>query len=97
MSKRAEERALELFPVDMQMCIDSTGEPYETDVNAQRRKYVAFGYDQAEKDLALTPGDMNIIDEICTEMRLHTDLPLKGQDAFYEEVLRRFKKRKGEA
>ena len=50
MSKRAEKRALELFPVDMQMCIDSTGEPYEVDVNAQRRKYVAFGYEQAEKE-----------------------------------------------
>lgn len=50
MSKRAEKRALELFPVDMQMCIDGTGETHEADVNAQRRKYVAFGYEQAEKD-----------------------------------------------
>ena len=50
MSKRSEKRALELFPVDMQMCIDSTGEPYEADVNEPRRKYVAFGYEQAEKD-----------------------------------------------
>lgn len=50
MSKRAEKRALELFPVDMQMCIDRTGEPYEADVNEQRRKYVAFGYEQAEKE-----------------------------------------------
>ena len=55
------------------------------------------GYKEAEKDLALTPGDMSIIDKICTEMRPHTDWPLKGQDAFYEEVLRRFLKRKGEA
>lgn len=53
MSKRAEKRALELFPVDMQMCIDSTGGTYEADVNAQRRKYVAFGYVQAEKDMML--------------------------------------------
>ena len=51
MSKRAEKRALELFPVDMQMCIDNTGKPYEADVNAPRRKYVAFGYEQAEKDV----------------------------------------------
>lgn len=51
MSKRAEKRALELFPVDMQMCIDNMEEPYETDVNAQRRKYVAYGYEKAEKDI----------------------------------------------
>ena len=50
MSKRAEKRALELFPVDIQMCIDNMGEPYEADVNAQRRKYVSLGYEQAEKD-----------------------------------------------
>ena len=53
MSKRAKEKALELFPIDMQMCIDRTGEPYEADVNEQRRKYVAFGYEQAEKDMML--------------------------------------------
>ena len=54
--------------------------------------YTCFvdGYRQAEKNLALTPSDISIIDEICTEMRLHTDWTLKGQDAFYEEVLRRF-------
>lgn len=61
MSKRAEKRALELFPVDMQMCIDSTGETYEADVNEPRRKYVAFGYEQAEKDIALTWEDVAIL------------------------------------
>ena len=67
MSKRAEKRALELFPVDMQMCIDGTGETYEADVNAQRRKYVAFGYERAEKDyielaqLWVGSGDANIM------------------------------------
>ena len=50
MSKRAKEKALELFPIDMQMCIDNKGKPYEADVNEHRRKYVAFGYEQAEKD-----------------------------------------------
>ena len=50
MSKRAKEKALELFPIDMQMCIDKQGKPYEADVNEHRRKYVAFGYEQAEKD-----------------------------------------------
>ena len=50
MSKRAKEKALELFPIDMQMCIDNKGKPYEADVNEHRRKYVALGYEQAEKD-----------------------------------------------
>lgn len=67
------------------------------DERAHLSKGYYWGYKDAQKDLALTPSDMSIIDEICTEMRLHTDWPLKGQDAFYEEVLRRFLKRKGEA
>lgn len=94
MSKRAEKRALELFPVDMQMCIDSTGETYEVDVNEPRRKYVAFGYEQAEKDLALTWEDIRsiiIISEKYTTMLLNST-PWDGiyTKTEYEEVLRRF-------
>jgi len=66
---RAEKRALELFPVDMQMCIDNMGEPYEADVNAPRRKYVAYGYEQAEKDLALTKDDVWCIFNLVRELQ----------------------------
>lgn len=97
MSKRAEEKALELFPIDMQMCIDNTGEPYEADVNAPRRKYVAFGYEQAEKDLALTWEDVKAIVTIADSMLTHTawdaiDWP--DEQKYYEEVLRRFNEQK---
>ena len=48
------------------------------------------GYEQAEKDLALTPEDVQTIDNIIVDMAQHTDWPLKGKKVFYEEVLRRF-------
>lgn len=63
---------------------------FDGELGDSLRAACAIGYMQAKKDLALTLGDMSIIDEICTEMRLHTDWPLKGQGDFYEEVLRRF-------
>lgn len=44
----------------------------------------------AEKDLALTPEDVQTIDNIIVDMAQHTDWPLKGKKVFYEEVLRRF-------
>ena len=87
MSKRAEEaQASAILPES----IISYAKEHAVLSGLVYREGVKFGYEQAEKDLALTPGDMSIIDEMCTEMRLHTDWPLKGQYAFYEEVLRRF-------
>ena len=83
---RAEKLAMEQYPVPKDNIFANSVR------NAQRAAF-QLGYLTAEQDLALTPGDMSIIDEICTEMRLHTDWPLKGQDAFYEEVLRRFFKK----
>ena len=77
---KAKQTAVEKYPYGL----------FEGKVGDFMRAACAVGYMQAEKDLALTPGDMSIIDEICTEMRQHTDWPLKGQDAFYEEVLRMF-------
>ena len=92
MSKRAEKRALELFPVDMQMCIDNMEEPYEADVNAPRRMYVAYGYEQAEKDLALTWEDMANIDAIILDVNNEFAVDYSkeiSRQKFYEEVLRR--------
>lgn len=43
-----------------------------------------------KKDLALTPEDVQTIDNIIVDMAQHTDWPLKGKKVFYEEVLRRF-------
>ena len=41
--------------------------------------------------LALTWEDIQTIDNILVDMAQHTDWPLRGQEAFYEEVLRRFR------
>ena len=53
------------------------------------------GYKEAEKDLALTPEDVQTIDNIIVDMVQHTDWPLKGKEVFYEEVLRRFIEKRG--
>ena len=95
MSKRAKEKA-ELIANGIMISVQ--GKTGRVVYNTKEKSFTHYelmcaaqkGYEQAEKDLALTPGDMSIIDEICTEMRQHTDWPLKGQDAFYEEVLRMF-------
>ena len=84
---KAEQTAVEKYPHGT----------FDGEIGDSLRAACAIGYMQAQKDLAFAHGDMSIIDEICTEMRLHTDWPLKGQDAFYEEVLRRFLKRKGDS
>lgn len=54
------------------------------------------GYDQAEKDLALTWEDIQTIDNIVVDMARNTDWPLRGQEVFYTEVLNRFNKSKEE-
>ena len=97
MSKRAEKRALELFPVDMQMCIDNMEEPYEADVNAPRRMYVAYGYEQAEKDLALNIDDLKLLHTLLYAVKNNkqgcfTFTRLSNEQ--YEEVLRRFKEQR---
>lgn len=48
------------------------------------------GYEQAEKDLALTWEDIVKIEDIVQTVFDHTDYALKGIQPAYEEVLRRF-------
>lgn len=54
------------------------------------------GYQQAEKDLELTWEDMLLLADIEQDVFNHSDSPLKGVQAAYEEVLKRFKEQKGE-
>lgn len=76
MSKRAEERALEAYPV-LEVCSHANG-PYDTfsklDVNKERRNCYQQGYEQAEKDLG-----WHSVDESLPPM-----------DEQYKEVLQRF-------
>lgn len=91
MSKRAEERASIAaygWQSDKEgnMTLEMFPEPF-------RRGFVK-GYEQAEKDLALTWEDIQTIDNIVVDMARNTDWPLRGQEVFYTEVLNRFNKSK---
>ncbi len=66
---RAEQRALEAYPVKMtplvyQDLIDQFGGKTEIDVNTYPRCLFQQGYEQAEKDLALTVEDIKTILDI---------------------------------
>lgn len=63
------------------------------DHNAYTRQFFQEGYEQAEKDLALTWEDMQLIWQLCDT--LNSEQPnLCGSKGFYTEVLNRFNKSK---
>ena len=88
---RAEEKALERFPEKWKSNKNATG---SYDKNYQRRKAFFCGYEQAEKDLALTVDDIELIDQIMLDLSTayatgNFDYEL-GSDEFYKETLKRF-------
>lgn len=85
MSKRAIEKAYAAYPLD-------TINRDDIRFNANRVGYQQ-GYEQAEKDFALTWEDMAKIDAIIisTNNEFATDVSKEiSRQAFYEEVLKRF-------
>lgn len=60
---KAEEKALELFPVEMELVPLPDGDTIEEDVNRWKRKFAKIGYEQAEKDLG-----WHSVDECLPEM-----------------------------
>lgn len=93
---KAEDRALEQYPVEMYedvgwRCVDK---------NEHKRKYFVKGYHQAEKDMELTWEDMMIIHKCIKDaMNYHLYKMMEGaegQKVVYQEVLKRFKAQKGE-
>lgn len=84
---KAEERALERFPVHE----GASKEWIEMHLKGLCAEYIE-GYHQAEKDLELSWEDMMAIDDLLDELlpprRDSDELVLKG---YYEEVLKRFK------
>jgi hypothetical protein len=90
MSKIAERKALEAYPMELHPNIlDSR---YQTDINARPRKAFIEGYEQAEKDLELTWEDIKTIEQIITTSDWY-DFEINGKlwsKEFYEEVLKRF-------
>lgn len=90
---RAEEAAFKTYPPKIGTAYDAIGIEYETDVNARERLGFQRGYEQAEKDLALTWVDIKTIDLMIAEvdMGLSDDRDSTVPDQkFYGEVLKRF-------
>lgn len=91
MSKRAEEMALRAYPKHSVLIQPARRGGYYAD--GHLRDGFIKGYEQAEKDLALTPEDIKAIVTIADSMLTHTawdaiDWP--DEQKYYEEVLRRF-------
>ena len=89
---KAEDRALEAYPIVMSQYSDNCK---EYDSNESNRLTFIEGYHQAEKDLELSWED---IKEICVQSVLvEVDLGgLVSDERHYTEVLKRFKEKKGE-
>ena len=71
--------------------------PYETGTKGlickNSRQIFIRGYEQAEKDLALTWQDIAKIDDMLREVGnciATSDLPTMGREDYYTEVLKRF-------
>ena len=97
---RAEQRALDAYPVNMtplnyQDLIEQFGGKTEIDVNTYPRNLFLQGYEQAEKDLALTWEDMAKIDAIILDVNNEFAVDYSKEidrQKFYEEVLKRFRR-----
>ena len=86
---KAEERALEAYPIAMSQYSDNCK---EYDSNESDRLTFIEGYHKAEKDLELTWEDILRIDEIISEV--YKDSDSCNTKNIYQEVLKRFKERK---
>ena len=98
---KAQERAFEAYPEDIQLFVESQEEPGKwlpVDENIQFRHGYKQGYEAAEKDLALTWEDMKTIEQIITTSDWY-DFEINGKlwsQEFYEEVLKRFKEKRND-
>ena len=86
---KAEERALERFPVHE----GASKEWTEMHLKSVCTEYIE-GYHQAEKDLELTWEDIREIYCTTLNLREHLGASVFGEP-LYQEVLKRFKERKG--
>lgn len=91
MSKRAEQAALIAYPPEMIYGESTLDGKY--DGNATPRYYYIKGYEQAEKDIALTWQDVAKLDAIILDVNNEFAVDYSkeiSRQKFYEEVLRRF-------
>ena len=83
---KAEERALEVYP---DIPLPHLGDGIVAKCGHLRRAYTE-GYEQAEKDLALTPEDIKLITKIHYEIVFMNTTGIKVGDVA-SEILTRFK------
>lgn len=88
MSKRAEEMALKAYPKEDGKVWHSAFGTLEFDKNAPGRTAYRQGYEQAEKDLALTWEDA--VTMVTVAMDVIGEGKITGEQNIYTEVLRRF-------
>lgn len=99
---RAEERALEAYPEDWWFANPGdwgiVKNPRKKDYNAEKRAAFILGYERAEKDLALTWEDMQLIWQILDMMSEECKRRIPewafGSKSYFTEVLKRFKEAK---
>jgi hypothetical protein len=87
---KAEERALEAYPKDIEKYVGVNGVKSVVDNNSWQRAIFLKGYHQAEKDLELSWEDVR---ELCKlSVLVEVDLGrLVSDERHYIEVLKRFK------
>ena len=89
---KAEDRALETYPKDIEEYVDVNGMKSVVDNNSWQRTIFLKGYHQAEKDNELTWEDIETIQEMANKYcNLHSCEP---RFFVYKEVLKRFKAQK---
>lgn len=96
MSKRGEQKALEAYPVRGEWIGNQYGY-WDSDINSKARENFREGYEQAEKDLALTWKDIAKIDALILETNNEFAVDYSkeiSREQFYTEVLNRFNKSK---
>lgn len=91
---RAEEAALKAYPKETR---DKTGFVTDTGCPQFIRDYYIQGYEQAERDLALTIDDLRLIEDIHDDV--YEEYKKSGKtgiysDEYYKEVLRRYNEEK---
>ena len=95
---KAEDRALEAYPKDIEEYVDVNGVKSVVDNNSWQRAIFLKGYHQAEKDNVLTWEDMRELHIIFAEIDVDIELcktDIKSETiGYYQEVLKRFKERK---
>lgn len=90
---KVEERAMEAYPIDIQ----ATHLFGTCDVNLTEREVFRKGYEQAEKDLALTIQDLELLHTFLYAVKNNKHGAFtftRLSDEQYEEVLKRFKEAK---